>query len=235
MRICFFLDERIEPEDEGSRFVVSSIVSERSLWDERADSATPIGAMRLSRRLDAIDNFLYGVPAAAIVGYANVPSGLALSGEVDGTRDVPRMSRLDNIWSIVFLSVITHGLGRICGATGGKVDMEIFHDPKSLTGSHREAVRTFLAHNLTAMASELPVKDPADEPRGEVCLSRFEEVPKPPSRATPTTLQRGTVLAHHLCTQSRSAIASTSLRVIGTVNLTEAVLEVFDRFAAAQN
>ncbi len=224
MRVCIFLDERYESKSGGTRFIVSAVVGGRETWDAFAPTAPHVGALKARRQLNAIDGFLEGFGAATI-GFADAPSELAVPGVDDSTGDILRTSRIDNLWSWIFVSVVTDCLGRLCGAGADDVEVEIFHDPKDLTADHYASIKRFVKENLPAMAAELPNK-----PR--VRLRCFESIPKADQDDTLTNLQVGTMFAHHLCAHLRHAVMRPdALRVVRTRNFTESFLETANVFA----
>ena len=221
-----FLDERVEPLEAHSRFIVSCVVCERSRWDGRPTEASRIGALGARRRLDEIDRFLQSLPGVAVIGHATVSDHVAIPGEVDRSLDIPRMHRLNNLWSSLFLGVVTRSLAGLSGAGATDADIEVFYDRRDVTRAHRDAMRRVLEMNLPTMAAENPATGQPDPSRGTVHFIRFEEVAERGAGETPSVLQHGTSIAHHLCSQAGAAISGRTRSAVEAVDLTDAILEM---------
>lgn len=230
-----FLDERSVPTGEGrTRLIVACVVCEERRWTQRHATAQGVGRLRRKRRLDAIENALKQIRAFGVVAYADVPAAVMIPGEIDGTSDIQKMCRTDNLWSQVFLAAVAVALACLRKASVKRASMRVLHDPKSLRGDHRDAVEVVLRQNLPAMAREDPDTHEIDASVHFEC-TQFEEVPKPASGSRADALQTGTVLAHYLCEQSADVIATGNRGPLLARNVTKQVMEMISPFLAGEN
>ena len=104
--LFIFIDERIIPANEFERHIVGSLVVERQRWGRLHTGTKRVSGMRRSRRLDAIKLLLDQTGGFCLLAYADFPAVLISRGEIDGTDDIPRMTRRDNAWmqSVVSLA-----------------------------------------------------------------------------------------------------------------------------------
>jgi hypothetical protein len=185
--------------------------------------------MRSKKRLSAIRK---GLPqfGFAILGYTDVPAEIAVAGEIDGTRDIQKMARMDNLWSILFLSVITATLARFRGAGVQKAQLSVYYDQQSLTSDHRQSIQKTIQENVSRIANQNP-ETGEPQPGLDFTFPLFQQVAKPEKREEPTPLQHGTAIAHHLCSQLDTAIGSAASNFPTEVlEFTDSVLEMIQPF-----
>ena len=176
-----FIDERVEHSEGLTRIIAGCFVFGRDRWMARHQCAASVGAVGLRRRLAALDDFLNKIGGIAVVVYADIPSELLPTGETDGTDDIPRMSRADNLWSQVILSGITAALAWLqhSGVPNGVVDT--YFDRRDLTSAHRAQLENILRQTLPEISREAATRFPelfGADPR-ELLFGTIAGVDKP--------------------------------------------------------
>jgi len=130
-----FFDEAYHHEKPGQVAFAGWAVEQdrlnRSLVRLQGLSRTPV--------LNSIDGMLEDLDAWAIVTRASLDPALFRSGEIDGTDDVARMSRTDNVWATCSTFLVTALLSGFYKRGEDLATADIYHDPKSLTPAHDEA------------------------------------------------------------------------------------------------
>ncbi|MBI3292028.1 MAG: hypothetical protein HYZ73_04375 [Elusimicrobia bacterium] len=105
------------------------------------------------RRFEVAVNILEHSQGIANVCYADVPRAICISGKRDGTIDIPRMSRTDNLWSQVFMFTVTATSATLCLCkNAGGYEVALFLDPKSLTPVHWDRIREWTIPKLQSVA-----------------------------------------------------------------------------------
>jgi len=226
------MDESIRMRGSTTVFYVGCFLFGLDRWRILCEAARKIGEFRRKRRLQAIDELLNEIHGVAVLTYANLSKEIYSPKEIDGTADIPRMSRTDNIWSQMTLFAIATGVAWLhhSGLLIGPADL--YYDPKDLTIEHRTVYENMLRQNLPETAREAAAKDPA---RFSNDASMFEfgiikGVEKPSSGIQPDTFQRGTNLAHHFCTQAETLVGRGSKGRILVKDRTGDVLETTAKF-----
>lgn len=207
-RLVIFLDESIKKHESTTAFFVGCCLFGLDRWLALCKAERKIGEIRRKRRLQAIDELLNEIRGVAVLVYANLSNAVFCPDEIDGTADIPRMSRTDNIWSQMTLFAAATGIAWLhhSGLLVGPGDL--YYDRKDLTVEHRTVYESILRQNLPKIAREVAAKDPS---RFTTDASQFEfgiiqGVEKPGSALEPNPFQRGTNLAHHFCTQAKPLI-----------------------------
>lgn len=207
-RLVVFLDERIKKHESTTTFFVGCCLFGLDRWLGLCEAERKVGEVRRKRRLQAIDELLNEIRGAAVLAYAHLPDGVFCPDEIDGTADIPRMSRTDNIWSQMTLFAAATGVAWLhhSGLLLGPADL--YYDRKDLTAEHRTAYEHTLRQNLPKVARDAAAKDPS---RFTTDTSQFEfgiiqGVEKPGSGVQADSFQRGTNLAHHFCTQAEALV-----------------------------
>ncbi len=229
-----FVDERLKPLASRTRTIISCCVFGRDRWMALHPQAATVGAVGGRRRLPAIDAFLESVGGIAVLVYADVPSQLLPPGEKDGTDDIPRMSRTDNVWSQVILSGVAAAVARIA-RSGTLVDaISLYYDRKDLTAAHRAKFEDVLRQTLPKIAMAAADAYPdlfVANPSGLV-FDTIKSVDKPADGASPDAFQRGTSLAHHVCSQADMIIARGSAGRVVVADHSVVIRDMISKFTA---
>jgi hypothetical protein len=227
--VFMFVDERIERPESQVRLVVGCVVVERRRWETVHTQVRQVGRNRGKRRLDSIADLLGRAGGFALITYADLPCELVPPGELDGTDDIPRMKRADNLWSQGVLATVAAALA--CLRTSGVTcaDIDLFYDPKSLTVAHRDAHERTLRETLPDIAR---VDPETHEVQALPCLTfrRVEQVPKRRGDVQADQLQDGTSLADHLCSQAAGLLGGRSVPRVVIRNHTEALHSMLSKF-----
>ena len=154
--VYMFIDERIEPMEQCRRLIIGCLVVERRQWEALYSEAKKVGATRRKRRLDAIADLLGHAGGFAFIGYADLPPDFVPPGELDGTDDIPRMKRADNVWSQAVLAAEAAVLACLRASGIANATIDLFYDPKDLTVTHRDAYERTLRETLSEIAREDP-------------------------------------------------------------------------------
>ena len=167
-QFLMFVDERITATDNFERFIVGCLVVERQRWANLHSCTKQVSGMRRRKRLNAIKLLLDQTGGFGVLAYADLPAALVSRGEIDGTDDIPRMARRDNVWmqAVVALAAAALACMRTSGANVGVIDL--FYDPKSLTAPHRAAFEKLFRKTLTDIAREDPITHEIQEEPGLV-------------------------------------------------------------------
>ncbi len=143
-----FVDERVERGVASHRFIVGCIVCSKERWMALHGEVLRIGSLGQARRLDGIRQLLDKLQGFALLAYADLSIAQVRPGEIDGTDDIPRMKRHDNVWSQTVLAAAAAVLA--CLRTSGveSAEIDLYYDPKSLTVAHRDAWEKDPARNV---------------------------------------------------------------------------------------
>ena len=216
--IVTFIDERWEPLPEGKRLIVSCCVFRRDRWDTINATSTTVGSVSGKRRLAEIQRVLEEGEGFGVVTHADIPNTLMPPGEIDGTLDVPAMSRMDNLWSTTVSVAVVTAMAYIQGSAGTLDAVELFYDPKDLTAAHRAGFESVLSTTLPEIAEEVVVQFGASHgiTANNLRFLCIQQVPKRRTDDDPSPAQRGTNLAHHLCAQSKAILGAGLVgRIVG--------------------
>jgi hypothetical protein len=233
--IVTFIDERWKPLPEGKRVIVSCCVFRRDRWDTVNAITAAVGAVRKKRRLAEIQRVLEAAAGFGVVTHADIPNALMPPGEIDGTLDVPAMSRMDNLWSITVSVAVVTAMAYIQVSAGTLDVVELFYDPKDLTAAHRAGFESVLSTTLPEIAEEVVAHFGATHgiTAGNLRFLCIQQVPKPCAGDDLSPAQRGTNLAHHLCAQSGPILGAGLIdRIVGR-DATSAVTDMMKVFQAA--
>ncbi len=228
-KICVFLDERVAGGDTSRhRLIVGCFVVGASRWKALHDAARRVGQVRGTRRLDEIGKLLAHLEGFGLLTYGDLPAELVPAGEIDGTNDIPTMARSDNVWSH---AVLAAGAAVLASLPGFRVDaaaLDFHYDPKSLTAPHRYAIERALRETLPEIAREAPQRP--ERPTPYFTVGRVEQVPKPAPGIAPDSLQLGTNIAHHLCSQADALIRGRVIPRVLVCDHTQARVTMVSKF-----
>jgi hypothetical protein len=168
---------------------------------------------RLSRRLmgskvslrspvlNAIDAMLEDLDAWAIVARACLDPALFRSGEVDGTDDVARMSRTDNVWATCSIFLVNGIISGFYKRGEGLATVDVYHDPKTLTSAHDDARRKTLRGFVVRHAKEFSAARGSHAFK-KLNIRRIERVGKPLDFRDADKFQVGVWVSHRLCSRA---------------------------------
>jgi len=178
--------------------------------------------------LDSIDAVLESLDAWAILTRVILDSTLFRSGEIDGTDDVVRMSRTDNVWAICSTFLVNTIISGFYQRREDLATLDVYHDPKSLTPSHDEARRKALRGLLVRHAKEF-----SSARNGKLfkklSIRRIECVAKPTGLPSADKFQIGVWVAHKLCSSADQAEAGQFHR-IRNYDMSEEVRRTIQQF-----
>jgi hypothetical protein len=199
------MDESLKKHGSLTRFIVGSCFFRKDRWlalcEQHEKKVHEIGG---KRKLEAIDELLSAISGYAVLVYADLPK-VVCGHDTDGTRDIPEMSRRDNIWSQLTLDAVATGLawlqsgGRLLGA------VDLYYDPKDLKSAHRDAWENYFRQNLVKFANEDLSRYPGSV--AQFGFGAIQSVEKPSHRSQISEYQRGVNLVHHFCSQARILIS----------------------------
>lgn len=148
--------------------------------------------------LKRIESMMESLEARAAIGVATLQRGILRTGEFDGTNDVPKMARADNVWSqcVAFTTAALLAEYLIAGEPIGTVDM--YFDPKDLKLEHRVAFEAALREQAVGEAKRQASKRGRDLFK-KLNVRRIQAVPKPKRDEEPNKFQMGVWVADKLC------------------------------------
>ena len=235
--LLVFVDEKIERLDSSTRWIVGCCLFGLNPWVALHSRAHAVGAVRGKRRLKEIDKLLNTVGGVAVLVHADVPQELIPKSEIDGTGDIRRMSRTDNIWSQTVLSALTASVAWLqhCNVPLGKV--EIYYDRKDLKDDHRSQIENVLRQNLPKWAKYAAENHPSMFPAdcSNLSIDKIASVEKPLRGRQPDMFQVGINLVDHLCRQSKPVMDRGSEGRILVRNHTGVVCDITSKFTLSSN
>lgn len=185
-----FLDESIKDRAPSVEVTFACWGAESSRFTEPLPNLyhTPI-EKHVRRLFDSIN-------AVCLLSKANVSHRRYRTDEPDGTDDIPRMTRRNNIWSACAAFTIA-GWIAILANSGRPLagDLDVYFDDKSLTGDHRLVFESLLRETLTPIAHSY-IRDP-------VAVRKICWVPKAQRRDKRNRCQAGVWVADRLTKWSK--------------------------------
>lgn len=227
-----FFDERFKSFDRVTRMIVGCCLFGRDRWIALHHHAARVSAVRLKRRLQAIDKLLARISGVAVLVYADLTPELLPPQETDGTSDIPRMSRTDNAWSQLTLSTVAAALAWLQRSDVSLGTVDLYYDRKDLTSEHRIQFENVLRAILPEIAREAAAEYPhlfTTVPH-ELRFRTICGIDKPESAVAPDAFQHGTGLAHHLYAQATALITRGSVGHTLIRNHTTAVHNMISKF-----
>jgi len=227
-----FVDERIEDHAHTKRVIVGFCIFNRARWTVLHQEEQAVRRLRGRRRLDFIESLLDRVGGRGSVGYADIPKQLLTGREIDGTEDIPRMSRGDNVWGLVVLTSIFGCTSRLQAAGVPLGHMNVYYDRKDLTREHRGGIENVLRTVLPGVARDAAAEHPAFF-TGNVSslqIESIEQVPKAPRGETLNPLQSGVRFVDQLCRQLDGLVLRDPSDRLLAVDLTSAVMSALSQF-----
>jgi hypothetical protein len=211
-----FLDESYSSGNGQETIIMAAWIVEQARYN-RFFSTSP--DLYRTPVLEGITAMLEALDAWAIVARADLDEKPFRTGEVDGTDDIPSMSRSDNIWSQCFIFAVGNLIANAVyvGEDVGTVD--IHFDPKSLKANHAAAIAATLRNLLVRMAkryaSQFAQRSGARlQLLKKLSIRRIEPVNKAPHDRQLDKFQTGTWIAHKLCSLDEAIRSGTCKRII---------------------
>lgn len=225
-----FVDERLEHPPGFTRIITGCCVFGRNRWMhfyQQAASVPAVGKKR--RRLAVMKMFLESMRGISVLAFADIPSDLYYrKGENDGTADIPRMSRTDNLWAMAILSGITSAVA--WRTPPGTIDL--YFDRKDLRAAHRTQFENILRQTLPEIARQSAAEFPSvfGPSHHEFQFGTIEAIDKPALGSVFDAFQQGTHMAHLLCSLAPNIIAEGSSNLILVKNHTNVVRRMVAKF-----
>lgn len=200
--IYIFLDERVENLPQAKRFIIASFSVLPDNWKGlHRQMVQQIVSVGPNRRLEKIQELLDQTKGLAILTYSDIPDRLLPKGEIDGTDDIPRMSRTDHIWGNAVALHLAYAFACLCRAAAHFLEqVEIYHDPKTLTVPHRTALHKLVSDRLTRFPEESGFKNLFQ-------VSKIDGISKAHSLQSADHLQLGISVTDHLGHQAKNLIS----------------------------
>jgi hypothetical protein len=154
--------------------------------------------------LNSIDGLLNDLDAWAIVARASLDLVLLRSGEIDGTDDVARMSRTDNVWATCSTFLVGALISGFYKRGEYLATVDVYHDPKSLTPAHDDARRQALRGLVVQHAKEFSTARNNNLFK-RLNIRRIESVAKPPNFLQADKFQIGVWVSHKLSSSADPA------------------------------
>jgi hypothetical protein len=121
------------------------------------------------------------------------PARLMTPGVVDGTREIPRMARVDTAWGIGMILTVATALRRVLEEGWHFRTVDLYYDSKSLTVQHRDAIHETLRGRMTEYANQYSRMQRRNQGK-TLAIRRFSETAKP-GADPPSQFQLGVWLA----------------------------------------
>jgi len=178
--------------------------------------------------LNSIDGMLEDLDAWAIVTRASLDPALFRSGEIDGTDDVARMSRTDNVWATCSTFLVTALLSGFYKRGEDLATADIYHDPKSLTPAHDEA-RCKVLRGLVVRDAKQFSNRQNNRLFKKLNIRRIEAVAKPASFQDADKFQIGVWVSDPLCS-SADVVKTTQFSRIRSFDMSVEVRRTIQQF-----
>jgi hypothetical protein len=191
---------------------------------------TPRRLQELSRTpvLSSIDRMLEDLQAWAVVTRANLDPALFRLGDTDGTDDVARMSRTDNVWATCSTFLVSTLISGFYARREDLATVDVYHDPKSLKSAHDEARRQILRGLVVQNAKEFSAAGNSKLFK-KLNIRRIESVAKPLDSLSADKFQIGVWVSDRLCSSADAAGAGQFSR-IRSYDMSEEVRRTIQQF-----
>ena len=205
----FFLDESYRDDSDRREIVIACWGVEQGRLNRRGALLNLFFRPPIDEQ---IPSNLKALDALAIVASAKLEKSLFRTGEIDGTDDIPKMARADNVWSqcVIFAIgtlILQHLLDGRCVDT-----IDIHFDPKSLKGEHAEALKNTLRGLVVSEAKRFEAQFGRDRLK-KLKIRRIEPVEKPKEGQVHDKFQIGTWVADKLCSRGSQMRARAGGRI----------------------
>jgi hypothetical protein len=207
--INLYLDESRVESIPDSKLVVCAVAVVDRLWGKISSLQRDFRSGGMGSRLQRIAQLLEDANGIAVLTSANIDKRLLPPGEVDSTNDIPRMSRTDNAWSICFLFCIATCAAILRKAGLSSFDLNVYHDPKSLTKEHWLAIQQSIRFNI--VKASMDIAEIHGSRIDHLCIKKIEEVQKAKRGETPDPRQAGVAVADYLCSKVNNLVDDKSI------------------------
>jgi hypothetical protein len=171
---------------------------------QRELSRTPV--------LNSIDVMLGDLDAWAVLIKVSLDPSLFRSGEIDGTDDVARMPRTDNIWATCSTFLITKLLTGFFTRREELATIDVYHDPKSLKPDLDEALGKSLRGSVVQTAKNVSAAF-GSKLFEKLNIRRIEPVAKPSDFSSADKFQVGVWVSDRLCSYADAVEAGHFSRI----------------------
>jgi hypothetical protein len=190
----------------------------------------PMRLQELSRTpvLGSIDRMLEDLQAWAVVTRANLDPRLFRSTDIDGTDDVARMSRTDNVWATCSTFLVSTLISGFYARSEDLATVDVYHDPKSLKPAHDDARRQVLRGLVVQNAKEFSTAGKSNLFK-KLNIRRIESVAKPSDSLSADKFQIGVWISDKLCSSADAADVGQFSR-IRSYDMSEEVRRTIQQF-----
>jgi hypothetical protein len=148
--------------------------------------------------LEQIMVMLADLDAFALIAKASLEKSVFRTGEIDGTSDIPRMARADNIWSICVTFTVGSLILQLIHKHQIVGTLDVYFDPRNLKYQHAQAWENLMRDMLVSEARRFAVQTGAKSAR-DIRIRRLQAIVKPPRGQAADKLQMETWIADKLC------------------------------------
>jgi len=178
--------------------------------------------------LNSIDGMLGDLNAWAIVARASLDLALFRSGEIDGTDDIARMARKDNVWSTCSIFLVNTVFSGFYKRGESLATVDVFHDPKSLTAAHDEA-RCKALRGLVVQHAKQFATGQNHKLFKKLRIRRVESVAKQPDLRSASKFEIGVWVSDRLCS-SADAVEVGQFSRIQSFDMSEELRRTIQQF-----
>lgn len=179
--------------------------------------------------LERIEFMFEALDARAIIGIATLDAGAFRPRDFDGTADVPRMARTDNVWSQCAVFTIGALIRYMFGVHQEIGTVDIHFDPKSLTPGHRSAIERTL-HGLLKSEARRYAAERNSRLLRKFNIRRFEAVSKHKGGEPSDKFQIGTWVADKLCSSAANVEQTRTGQRIRIHDMSDVVRRTIQQF-----
>lgn len=224
-----FLDESYPRVESGKDFVFAAWAVEQEDFLLSLPRLQESYVRKEYRSINSVDAMLQSVDAWAVVSRSSLDSPIYRTGEVDGTDDVSGMARCDNIWSVCATFTVAKLITALMRRDIVLGIVDIYHDPKDLTDTHRQALHKTLRMMIVQKAKQLDSHLRKQLQQG-FQIGRIDSVAKARSGQRPDEFQFGTWIADALCSRFRDACQTEHLSRIVCCDTSDVVRRTVQQF-----
>ena len=144
-----FCDETYAPIHAGKRYIMGYILVPQVPWSRLPESKRSLsepGNITGPQRLKQLLNDVGGV---ATITYADLGFDLIVTGERDGTADIPDMARTDNAWSAAMAFCLAAALKWPLYHDLSPQTVDVYYDTRSINSDHRAALHNAIKNRLS--------------------------------------------------------------------------------------
>jgi hypothetical protein len=189
---------------------------------------TSLQTLLRTSRVNDVNEMLKNLEARAVIATTVLDPALFRAGKIDGTDDVPRMTRTNNVWATCSTFLVTALIAELFARREALSTIDLYHDPKSLTPAHDEARCRILRNSVIRNAKDFSTARNLEMFR-KLNIRRIEPVAKPSDYGVADKFQMGVWVSDKLCTSAHAAESGQFSR-IRTTNMSEEVRRTIQQF-----